>query len=285
MVRIGIIGHTGRLGRPLVELLNGHPQAEIVFTESRKEGQNGNIDKAELIFLALPKGESAQYLSRCERKRIIDLSEDHRTAMDWVYGLPELNKSRIELAQKVANPGCYATSIILGLLPIKDYIEQVSIASTSGISGAGLSPTKEDNFLIYNEGNIHSHLKEINAVINSDKNSTSEILFVPQRIDNTDRGIISTIFCNYHGHNLPIDEYQKFYQNHPFIRLADTIETKAVNGTNSCHIKIQQFDNGRMIIVSTLDNIIKGGSGQAVQNFNLMYGFDEKTGLKTSRLN
>jgi len=279
MVKVGVIGHTGRLGKPLIELLNHHPEADIVYTESRKEGKRGNLEGVELIFLTLPKGESKQYLATCEDRRIIDLSEDHRGVKGWVYGMPEMNREEIRNAQKIANPGCYATSIILGLLPVKGSINKVSISSTSGISGAGLQVIEEDQFLIYKEGNVHSHLKEIQAALAYNEVSPGEILFVPQRIDNTDRGIISTIFASYNGLRPAQEAYRSFYEGNPFVKLTNTIETKTVNRTNNVHIKVQQFSDDRLIVISALDNIIKGGSGHAIQNFNIMNGFNETLGL------
>jgi N-acetyl-gamma-glutamyl-phosphate reductase len=114
MVKVGIIGHTGRVGKPLLEILSKHPYAEIVYTESKSKGYKGNLRDTELVFLALPYSESKKYLPRLKGKRIIDLSIDHRNDNGWVYGLPELNKDKIKNAQRVANPGCYATSVILG---------------------------------------------------------------------------------------------------------------------------------------------------------------------------
>ncbi|HLD49055.1 MAG TPA: hypothetical protein VJB11_01715 [archaeon] len=112
MVKIGVIGHTGRLGKPLVSMLEKHPYVEIVYTESRKEGKQGNLDGGELFFLALPYGESEKYIDKIKEKRIIDLSIDHRDNPEWVYGLPELNRENIKNARYVATPGCYATSVI-----------------------------------------------------------------------------------------------------------------------------------------------------------------------------
>jgi len=273
MVKIGVIGHTGRLGKPLVEILRRHPYAELNYTESRTAGSHGTIKDTQLVFLALPEGESETYLSKLEDKKIIDLSNDHRCSTGWVYGLPELHNTQITTTNRLANPGCYATSIILGLYPIKEQVHNVNIASTSGISGAGISVQKEDNFLVYNEGRRHKHIQEIEQTLNLEK-----ILFVPQRIDVADKGIISTIFAEYNGTDNPEKIYKQFYSHTPFIRIVDHIETKNVNGTNFCDIKIIQYDN-KIIIISALDNIIKGGVGQAVQNFNLMYGFDETTGI------
>lgn len=273
MVNVGIIGHTGRLGKPLVSILNEHPYSQIVYTRSTKEGENGNLSEADLIFLALPYGESKNYISKLDRKKIIDLSIDHRNNDEWIYGLPELNKDKIKNAKRIANPGCYATSIILGLAPLRGKLEEVNISSTCGISGAGTTVQEHDNFMIYNEGKIHPHISEIEKIL-----EIKDILFVPQQIDNTDRGMISTIFCKYENNEDLIKLYKEFYKKDSFIRIKENIETKNVIGTNYCDIKILKFEN-KILIISALDNLIKGGSGQAVQNFNLMYGFDETSGL------
>src|SRR3989344_2913664 len=130
MINVGIIGHTGRTGKTLVEVLTKHPYAKIVYTESRQEGKQGNLEDSDTVFLHLPKGESKTYLPNLENKKIIDLSGDHRLNPGWIYGLPEkilwtgagpfYQKDEIKKAIKVANPGCYATSILLGIIPIKD---------------------------------------------------------------------------------------------------------------------------------------------------------------------
>jgi len=273
IINVGIIGHTGRLGKPLVDILNKHPESDIVYTESRKEGSQGNLLKADFVFLALPYGESGKYLTKIKKKRIIDLSIDNRCNDDWVYGLPELNKAKIKNAQKVANPGCYATSILLGLLPLKGKVSNVCIASTSGVSGAGLDVKDIDNFLIYKEGRQHQQIREIEDILD-----INDILFVPQRIDSTEKGIISTIFAKPKIKEDLNSLYKEFYKQEQFIRIKDSIETKDVIGTNYCDIKILEIEN-KIIIISALDNLIKGGSGQAVQNFNIMHGFDESVGL------
>ncbi|MEK6906146.1 MAG: hypothetical protein AABW81_00835 [Nanoarchaeota archaeon] len=274
MINVGVIGHTGRLGKPLVEILNKHPHAEIVYTESRKEGVSGNLQDAEVVFLALPEGESVNYLGNLNGKKIIDLSNDNRCSYGWVYGLPEINREQIKFARYISNPGCYATSIILGLAPIKEKVSNyVLISSTSGISGAGMEVQKEDNFSVYKDGRQHKHLLEIENILD-----LKDILFVPQRIDVADRGIVSVIFAEYSGKGNLSDVYHNFYESAPFIEIVDSIETKNVTQTNFCDIKISKYGN-KIIAISALDNLIKGGSGQAVQNFNIMCGFDETTGL------
>ena len=272
-VKVGIIGHTGRLGKPLLEILDKHPFADVVYTESRSEGTQGNLEETEIVFLSLPYGESEKYLAKLNGKRIIDLSIDHRDDNEWVYGLTEIFGNEIKVARQVANPGCYATSILLGLFPLKDRVKDAHIASTSGVSGAGITTSKDDNFLIYKEGREHPQIKEVEKIIGLD-----EILFVPQRIDTAERGIISTMFVQTDDVSGLLDLYTKSYDKHPFVRIKTEIETKNVVGTNFCDIKILEF--GKIfVIITALDNLVKGGSGQAVQNFNLMSGFEETTGL------
>ena len=278
-IKVGIIGHTGRLGKPLVEILQKHSAVEIIYMESRKEGHHGTLSEAEVVFLALPYGESANYLTKLNGKRIIDLSVDHRGDDDWIYGLPEIFANKIKNAKKIANPGCYATSILLALYPLKDKIKSIRVSSTSGMSGAGIKQRKEENFLVYEEGNQHPQINEILRVIGVKDN----ILFVPQRIDSTERGIVSTVFVSTNKRISNVQNlYKKAYKDCQFIRICDNIETKRVIGTNFCDIKIMEFQND-ILIISALDNILKGGAGQAVQNFNLMFDIDESLGLIVNR--
>lgn len=286
---MGIIGHTGRLGRPLGEIMAKHPFAEIVYTESGGAGAKGTPYKTEVVFLALPHGISGKYVRRFSDKRIIDLSLDHRNNSRWTYGLPEIFGGEIRNSKKITNPGCYATSIILGLFPMKGKILQAGISSTSGISGAGMRPVsfsiagtpviklENDNFLVYREGKKHPQVKEIGRILKID-----DFLFIPQRIDTADRGIVSTIFARTKDvlKNLP-ELYAEAYAECPFVRVVEkviNIETKRVIGTNYCDIKILQSGKD-VVIISALDNLMKGGAGQAVQNFNLMHGFPETAGL------
>lgn len=273
MVNVGVVGHTGRLGKILINLLRKHSFANIVYTESKIEGISGKIEEVEFMFLALPEGESQKYVSSLKGKKIIDLSSDHRVDNNWVYGLPEIYFEKIKESDFVANPGCYATSIILALAPIKKFISDICISSTSGISGAGKSVQKEDNTLTYSEGKSHKHIKEIENVLEN-----KNILFVPQRIDVLKKGIISVIFANYSGKEDLLEIYRKYYFSKKFIKIVDKIETKITNGTNFCNIKLIQ-QNNKIILISSLDNLLKGGAGQAIQNFNLMCGFDETEGL------
>lgn len=272
-VNVGIIGHTGRLGKPLLEILNKHPFAKVIYTESRSDGSQGSLAETEAIFLTLPYGESKNYIKKLKGKKIIDLSIDHRDDDKWIYGLPEIFRNEIKNAKLVANPGCYATSILLGLSPLKNKLKSVHIASTSGVSGAGVAASKDDNFLIYKEGRQHPQIKEIGKII-----ELNEILFVPQRIDTAERGIISTMFVQVDSARNLSKLYKKAYAGHSFIRIKNEIETKNIIGTNFCDIKILEFGKN-VVIITALDNLIKGGAGQAIQNFNLMFGLEEVAGL------
>ncbi len=274
MVKVGVLGHTGRLGKPLVEILNKHPYVEIIYTHSTSEPSKITLleSKAKLVFSALDKGVGKEYEHEWRDIKVIDLSIDHRYHPEWIYGLPEINREKIKDARYVANPGCYATSVILALAPLRERVSHIGIASNSGISGAGLKPQKEDNVEPYDEV-FHAQVNEIEETL-----GLEGILFVPHKIYTADRGIDSTIFAEYGGSQNVLELFQDTYRNEPFVRLKKRIKTEDVIRTNFCDIKVLQFGK-RIIVISALDNLIKGGSGQAVQNFNLMYGFDETTGL------
>ncbi|MFH1178589.1 MAG: hypothetical protein V1711_02625 [bacterium] len=272
-VKVGVIGHTGRLGKPLCAILKNHPRAEIVYTESTSAGSSGSLDEVEFVFLALPYGESARYMDKIKGKKVIDLSVDHRSEPGWVYGLPELNQEKIKNAQYVANPGCYATSILLGLFPVRKEIKNIKIQATSGISGAGESAKEEDNFVIYKENNDHPQIPEIKSLLRIDA-----VTFIPMKVETADKGIVSTIFAEYNGTKNAMDIFADFYTHSPFVKIVDAIETKNVIGTNYCHIKPMHTGDG-IVIITALDNLLKGGAGQAAQNFNVMNGFEENSGL------
>jgi len=261
------------LGKPLTEKLNSHPFTKIVYTESRGKGAKGNLVEAEAVFFALPHGESEKYLKKIGNKKIIDLSIDHRDDNGWTYGLAEIFQEKIKKAVHVANPGCYATSVLLGVYPLKGKIESLRIASTSGISGAGMAASKDDNFLVYKEGKEHSQLKEIEKILGLD-----DIVFVPQRIDTAEKGIISTMFVQADDLKKLPKIFAETYKECPFVRIKNEIETKNVIGTNFCDIKILELGKN-VLIITALDNLMKGGAGQAIQNFNLMYGLEETLGL------
>ncbi|MFH1836969.1 MAG: N-acetyl-gamma-glutamyl-phosphate reductase [Candidatus Omnitrophota bacterium] len=270
--------------------------------------------KSDIVFLALPHTVSKDIVPEFLKKKnkVIDLSADYRLPgkvySEWygtdqadekdldraVYGLPELNREKIRKAQLVANPGCYPTSIVLGLLPvIKDGSDNegiIIVDSKSGITGAGRkaaekieSDDKEtQNFKCY-KPNAHQHIPEIEHILSKEAGKKIEVTFVPHLLP-IKRGILSTIYVRYEGMEQEehiYDLYKQKYANEPFVRikpLGEMPEIKDVAYTNFCDIGIK-VTRGTLIIVSVIDNLLKGASGQAVQNMNIMCGFDESAGL------
>lgn len=274
------------------------------------------VKLADFIFLALPHKVSMKIAPRLleEGKRVIDLSADYRlqdgeTYRKWydvkhtskhllgetVYGLPELYRREIRNATLVANPGCYSTSVILGLAPLlsSDLIEreEIIIDSKSGVSGAGRFPGSsftfselDENFKAYRIMS-HAHQPEIEEQLSKLSGGEVRIVFVPHLLP-LKRGILSTIYgkLKKEARSSEIRHlYHEFYQNEPFVYVLDgeLPEIKAISGTNCCQIGLHvNQSEKRVIIVSTLDNLTKGASGQAIQNMNIMCGFEETEGLK-----
>jgi len=268
---------------------------------------------SDIVFIALPSGEAMNIVPDllAKGKRVIDLGGDFRlrNAAEYerfykrehkapnllsesVYGLPEWNRDKIKSASLVANPGCYPTSIILPLAPLlkEGLLEPtgISVSSMSGVSGAGRSSSLELSFAEVNETvraykvGVHQHTPEIIGALNSISSKTINITFVPHLLPVT-RGIITTAFAHLAQ---PLDEhtvqktYEKYYTGEPFIRFSSTPEIKNVNYTNFIDIGFRLSpDNNQLIMLSAIDNLIKGAAGQAVQNMNLMFGFKETEGL------
>jgi N-acetyl-gamma-glutamyl-phosphate reductase len=274
------------------------------------------IKKADLFFLCLPHKTSQDVVATLYKvgKKIIDLSADYRLKdaavyRKWydtrhkfpillkkaVYGLPELYREKIKRASIIANPGCYPTGAILGLAPIMKNsavdFDSIIVDSKSGVSGAGRNPALPFMFSEVNESvkayavTVHRHMPEIEQELSSISKKKIKINFTPHLIP-VDRGILSTIYVKLKKNIKPADVhgiYKKFYAKEPFVRVLKDKEypnTKAVMGTNSCDIAlfVDKHKNS-LIIVTAIDNLLKGASGQAVHNMNIMYGFDETTGL------
>ena len=313
MIKAGIVGATGYTGGELIRILLQHPNTEIAFCYSRSKHNipitsihddifdtdilfTNEIDtNIDVVFLCLPHGETSPFLKQhtfSNHTKIIDLSNDFRlqaNAQDFVYGLPELNKEKIKVANKIANPGCFATAIQLSLLPLAKHqllTNEIHVSATTGSTGAGnsLSETshftwRNNNFSTY-KTLTHQHLDEINENLTQlQTNYNQELYFVPYR-GNFTRGILATsiITCNE-----TIDDiyamYQNYYAAQPFVQiLRKNIHLKQVVNTNYCIIYLEKQKN-KLIIVAALDNLLKGAAGQAVQNMNLIFGLDEKTGL------
>ncbi len=279
MVKVGVYGHTGRLGIPLVKLLSKHQYAEIVYKHSKSEPRQGILEDAEFIFLALDSGVSEQYFDEWKNKRVIDLSIDHRDK--WVYGFPELYRDKIRNAELVANPGCYPTTIISGLYPIMEFVSDISIKAYSGVSGKPNQPVVKDKGIEkYATGREHPHVKEIEMCLGKQIQSLDTHLVYPletgivAKIDVEVDTLYENAFCN--EPFLKLVNFKPIEENFPYFRekLSD------VANTNFCHISYE-VNRKSITIISALDNLIKGGSGQAVQNFNIMNDFNETEGLTT----
>lgn len=317
-IRVGIIGGAGYTGGELVRLLINHPHTDIVFIHSKSNAGNlvssvhqdligetdlkfsGELnDNIEVLFLCVGHGEAKKFLEAntiAEKIKIIDLSQDFRLAHSsqlkahsFVYGLPELNKEKIKSATHIANPGCFATAVQLGLLPLAKagLLKDIYTTGITGSTGAGQSLSNTSHFS-WRANNIqayktltHQHLGEIGQSLTQlQTKGNIDLSFVPWRGDFT-RGIFisSTITCE-----TPLTEinklYKDFYSDHPFTTVSDEpIFLKQVVNTNKAVIQIEKSDN-KLVIHSAIDNLLKGASGQAVQNMNLMFDVDETSGLK-----
>lgn len=322
--KIGIIGGGGYTGGELIRLLVHHPYSFISFIHSRSHAGKpvasvhqdlvGSIDlefsdkinnDIDVLFLCLGQGESKKFLDGNEIPedvRIIDLSQDFRLSeqstrkkRNFVYGLPELNRESIRSARNIANPGCFATCIQLGLLPLakEGILKEIHTTGITGSTGAGqsLSPTthfswRANNLQAYKTLE-HQHLKEIYQSLHSLQQNfppgpggNTGINFIPWRGDFT-RGIFvsSQLSCDLSLQELHI-LYSEFYKEHPFTHISkDPIYLKQVVNTNNCFIQLEKV--GTKVVVHTItDNLLKGASGQALQNMNLMLGLEENAGLK-----
>lgn len=315
MIKAGIIGGAGYTGGEMIRLLLNHPQVTLSFVHSRSNSGNplhhahpdlqGETDllftdavgDADILFLCLGHGESKKFLQENVIKdstRVIDLSHDFRLGdtvpgRTFIYGLPELNAERIRNARNVANPGCFATAIELGLLPLAEagLLSEIYTTGITGSTGAG-QKLQDTTHFTWRANNIsayktltHQHLGEINAaLIQLQPSYKSSLHFVPWRGDFT-RGIfVSSVVKTPLAINELKSLYQKFYQAHPFTYLSDgVVDLKQVVNTNKCIIGIER-EKDTTVIHSVIDNLLKGASGQAVQNMNLMFGLDQREGLR-----
>ena len=318
-IKAGITGGAGYTGGELIRLLLLHPFAELSFVQSTSNGgkvisdvhtdllgettvsffENFSND-VDVLFLCGGHDAARKFLTEnilCEQMAVIDLSQDLRHQNNncianrtFIYGLPELNKDRIKTAKNIANPGCFATAIELALLPLAaagKLNSAIHINATTGSTGAGqaLSETthfswRDSNMSVY-KAFAHQHVKEINESLTSlQVNFDNEILFIPQR-GNFTRCILASTYLDCELDLAEaIELYQTYYSSHPFVRISPTeINIKQVVNTNRCFLHLEKHGN-RILITSVLDNLLKGASGQAVQNMNLMFGFEENSGLQ-----
>ncbi len=312
-IKIGIIGGAGYTGGELLRILINHPSAELVFVNSQSQAGKpvysthtdllGDtellftdklpFESVDVIFLCSGHGQSAKFLAENNvpnSVKIIDLSTDYRDETGgFVYGLPELNRERIKTSNKIANPGCFATSIQLALLPIAAnglLNSEVHVSAVTGSTGAGQSLSASTHFS-WRSSNIsiykaftHQHLAEIGQSLKQLQTGfEKEINFIPYR-GNFTRGIMANVYLDYDGTlENAIAVFEKYYAEHPFCTISKSpIDLKQVVNTNKCILEIQKHGN-KLLITSIIDNLVKGASGQAVQNMNLSFGLAETTGL------
>ncbi|SDL09244.1 N-acetyl-gamma-glutamyl-phosphate reductase [Salinimicrobium catena] len=315
MIQAGIIGGAGYTAGELIRILMRHPEVKLDFIYSTSQAGkpvssihqdllgeteltfSGEINpEADVVFLCLGHGNSMKFLQEnqfSDHTKIVDLSTDFRMAAEdhsFIYGLPELNKEEIKKANLIANPGCFATAITLAILPLaKNGLlkEDVHINAVTGATGAGTSLSesthftwRDNNFSAY-KAFEHQHLAEIGQSLKSfQPNFSSELNFIPNR-GNFSRGIHCTAYTRFDG---SLEEamkiYQEFYGDAAFTFVVEEeLHLKQVVNTNKCLLRLQKFGN-KLLITSVLDNLLKGASGQAVQNMNLIFGFLETQGLQ-----
>ncbi len=316
MIKVGILGGAGYTAGELIRLLVNHPKAEIVFVNSESnagnlltdvhEGLYGETEikfisgmpfnEVDVLFFCFGHGKSEVFLKEHEIPagvKIIDMAQDFRLEArgnDYVYGLPELNRDQIAKAQHVANPGCFATCIQLGLLPaanLKLIDKDVSVNAITGSTGAGQKPGttthfswRNNNMSIYKAFN-HQHVPEICQSLKQVQGYlNASIDFIPYRGDFA-RGIFATeVIKTDVGIDTIIAGYKDFYKEAQFTHYVDkAIDMKQVVNTNKALVHCDKSGD-KLLVTSCIDNLLKGAVGQAVQNMNIMFGIDEVTGLK-----
>jgi N-acetyl-gamma-glutamyl-phosphate reductase len=330
-IRVGIVGGAGYTGGELIRILLNHPNCDIAFvlsksnagkylhdihtdlngetdlkfTDPKLNSTGKNFEGADVLFLCVGHSEAKEFMDQnsiTDKIKVIDLSQDFRLAQgsvfkdrEFIYGLPELNKAKIAVAHNIANPGCFATAIQLGLLPLAKagVLKEIYSTGITGSTGAGQSLSTTSHFS-WRANNIqaykslkHQHLCEIyqslhqlQENINTTSFEDGIINFVPWRGDFT-RGIFVTsqMKCDLEAEELK-KLYQDFYTDHPFTFLSENaISLKQVLNTNKCALQLEKVGS-KLVIHSAIDNLLKGASGQAVQNMNLMFGIGETVGLK-----
>ena len=308
MIKVGIIGAAGYTAGELIRLLVNHPEVEITFAHSTSNagqpfhavhtGLIGDTEQCfsdtydlhaiDVLFLCSGHGKSTAFWAENEcpdTLKIIDLAQDYRDEHDgYVYGLPELQREKICGCTKLANPGCFATAIQLALLPMIGRTTEASVTAITGSTGAGQKPTatthfswRNDNMSVY-KAFTHQHLLEIG------RNTGMNVEFIPMRGDFS-RGIIAAVTMPFDGTAEEAFElYSQYYKDAAFTHVINReVNLKDVVNTNKCVLQTQVHE-GRLLVTSVIDNLLKGASGQALQNMNLMFGLDEKIGLNLKAL-
>ena len=317
--RVGVLGATGYTGRELVRLLRRHPRARVAFTTGSEAGhlahEAGLDEPADAYFLAMPHGVSATYAARLRETRpdsvVIDLSGDLRlpTADEYrrwyghdheapqllgqaVFGLCEAYRDRLRGARLVSNPGCYATSVLLPLLPLlgEKVIDPADIVADakSGATGAGRAPREDllfsevaDDFSAYSPGRTHRHVGEIEAVLAERTGQAVELTFCPHLLP-VKRGILTALYVRPKADLAGLKRALKAaYDGAAFVHVVDGAPPRLsdVVDTNDCRISVHAAAPGRAVVFSALDNLVKGAAGQAIQNLNLVMGWPETEGL------
>ena len=331
-MNVGVVGASGYAGGELLRLLSNHPNFKLAyisagsnagelitaihphltnFAEQKFESTDmSRINKCDLVFIALPHGESAKLISQInEEVKIIDLGADFRLSEEsswdkyysgnyagkWIYGLPEIvGATEIAKQTRVANPGCYATAISLAIVPVISFIDasDLVVVAASGTSGAGRSAKVEllgsevmNSLSVYKFGGVHQHSPEIEECLSEFSDSKVKISFTPI-LAPMPRGILATVTGKL---NKPVSiedirkSFREFYQDSAFVSLlpeAIMPRTSSVSGTNNVQIQVAiDQHTQRVIVTSVIDNLGKGAAGQAIQNANLICGFNEKLGL------
>lgn len=312
-MRIGIIGGAGYTAGELLRLLLNHPEAEIAFVHSTSnagkpvtdihEGLIGDTDlhfsedydlnSIDVLFLCQGHGFSRKFWEENEMPeglKIVDLAQDYRDESDgYVYGLPEANLERIKGSRKVANPGCFATTLQVALLPLAAASKlngEIHVTGITGSTGAGVKPGatthfswRTDNLSVY-KAFEHQHLAEIKQTLRQlQPGFDSEISFIPVRGDFA-RGIFAMTYIDT---DMTIEEatslYKEFYKDAEFTHVSDRpVDLKQVVNTNKAIISLEKHGS-KLLIISAIDNLLKGASGQAVQNMNIICGLPQRTGL------
>lgn len=314
MIRVAIAGGAGYTAGELIRLLVNHPSVELKYIQSGShDGEpihsvhtdliysdlkfsNIDFEDIDVLFICMGHGNSAKFLEENpvpQTVKIIDLSNDFRLKADageFVYGAPELNREQIKGCRCVANPGCFATSINLALIPLAAagvLPNEVTVIGITGSTGAGQKPTNDTHFSNRNSNLsnykvfTHQHLGEIGeTVVAAGGDEATDIAFVPVRGCHT-RGIMSDVVVRLDEDLDKIVEiFKSYYASHPFVCVSDkSVYMKQVVNTNYCFLSLQK-EGRKLLITSVVDNLLKGASGQAVQNMNLMFGLDEMEGLR-----
>ncbi|MDO4461106.1 MAG: N-acetyl-gamma-glutamyl-phosphate reductase [Bacteroidia bacterium] len=314
MIKVGIIGAAGYTAGELMRILINHPCATILFAQSTSHAgepvwkahhdllgettltfsAEAPVDAVDVIFLCMGHGKSRDYVESLPKTfngKIIDLSNDYRlqdTADGFVYGLPEAFRNDIKAATKIANPGCFATSIQLALLPMAklDKLSEVHVTGVTGSTGAGQKPSetthfswRDNNMSVY-KAFTHQHLGEVNETLKRlGPSYEGDMNFVPMR-GNYSRGIIASVYFNTDmTEEEAVEVYKSYYKDEAFVHVVDfNPDLKMVVNTNKCVLYVKKYGK-KLHVISMIDNLVKGASGQATQNMNLLFGLPENTGL------